>query len=391
MELKQEMARHLSDTILPFWTALRDDTRGGYTGYVGYDLKADTAAPKGCIQNSRILWFFSEAYTLLRRPEILDCAHHAYHFLERFTDRQEGGMYWMCTADGEPMDETKHTYNHAFAIYALAAYARASGSEQALKQALSLFGLIEERMVKDGTYADAFTRAFRPLENRKLGDNQTLLARGVVAEKTMNTFLHVMEAYTLLYEVSGDSRVRARLRELLELIREKVYNPDKNRLEVFFDSEMHSLIDMQSYGHDIEASWLWDLGADAVLEGSALEQVKQITTRLALGVLEHAFTDGSLLNECVEGVDDPRRIWWAQAEAMVGMANLWQKTGDPALMEKMQSLWRYIRKHIVDPRRGGEWYAAADPQGKPVGQPIAEPWKAPYHNGRMCMEMMKRL
>lgn len=385
------MARHLSDTIIPFWAALRDGKNGGYIGYVGYDLKPDAASPKGCIQNSRILWFFSEAYTLLKLPMLLDLAHQAYRYMERFADRRDGGLYWMCTADGEPMDETKHTYNHAFAIYALAAYARASGREKALKQAHALFELIETRMVRNKTYTDSFTRSFRPLSNEKLSDNPVLTAKGVVAEKTMNTLLHVMEAYTLLYAVGKNPRVRDSLTVLLELIQTKVYNPQENRLDVFFDGAMRPLIDMQSYGHDIEASWLWDLAADAVLAGGELAQVKQLTARLARGVLDRAFHGGCLLNECVEGRVDARRIWWVQAETMVGMANLWQKTAEASLMSDMHALWDYIRKAFFDPRQGGEWFAEVDPQGRPVALPVADPWKAPYHNGRMCMEMMKRL
>lgn len=391
MNLKRDMAQHLTETILPFWTGLKDTAHGGFVGFVGHDLQADADAPKGCIHNSRILWFFSEAYTLLKQPALLDCARHAYRYVDHFTDKTEGGLYWMLSADGTPMDTTKHTYNHAFAIYALAAYARAGGSKEALAQALALYTLIEERMVEGETYADAFNREFRPLSNLKLSDNETLLARGVVAEKTMNTLLHVMEAYTLLYTVSGDARVGSSLRKLLELLREKVYNPEKNRLEVFFDSELRSLIDMQSYGHDIEASWLWDLAADAVLTGDARRQVRQLTARLAKGVLERAFDGESLENEIVEGKTDARRIWWVQAETMVGLCNLWQKTGDPALTAQMEALWRYIRENLVDRRPGGEWFAAAHPQGEPRALPVVDPWKAPYHNGRMCMEMMKRL
>ena len=391
MSLKQETARHLSEVILPFWSKLRDDGNGGFIGYVGYDLLADAAAPRGCIYNSRILWFFSTAYTLLGKPEYLENARHAFNDMERFADPKEGGLYWMCAADGTPLDETKHTYNHAFAVYALAAYARASGSGQALQKARSLFSLIEGRMAADEGYLDAFDRAFRPLQNEKLSDNPVLLARGVIAEKTMNTLLHVMEAYTLLYEVGGDARVRNRLQRLLELLETKVYNPASNRLDVFFDAGMRPLIDMQSYGHDIEASWLWDLAADAVLSGGALARVKRITADLARGVLERALQGGSLLNECVEGKPDTRRIWWVQAETMVGMANLWQKTGDPALMDAMHALWRFYRQPYHRPAAGGEWLAAANPQGRPARLPVAEPWKTPYHNGRMCMEMMKRL
>ena len=391
MNLKQEMARHLSDTILPFWTGLTDTVHGGFIGYVGYNLKADAAAPKGCIHNSRILWFFSTAYTLLQDPRLLDCAHQAYRYFDRFMDKAEGGLYWMLAADGTPLDTTKHTYNHAFAIYALAAYAQASGQAEALHQAHALYTLVEERMVQGGTYADAFDRAFRPLRNDKLSDNPVLIARRVIAERTMNTHLHVLEAYTLLYTVGGDARVRQSLLGLLSTMENTLYNAAQNRLEVFLDSGMRPLLDMQSYGHDIEASWLWDLAADAVLAGGERQQVKQLTTRLAQGVLERAFDGDSLYNEIVEGTIDTRRIWWVQAETMIGLCNLWQKTGDPALMERMESLWGYMQTYLIDHRPGGEWYAAVDPQGKPVELPIVDPWKAPYHNGRMCLELIKRL
>lgn len=391
MDLKLEAERHLKSVIIPFWSELRDERHGGYVGYVGYDLKADASAPKGCIQNSRILWFFSSAYSRLRTPALLECANHAYRYLETFADKKDGGLFWMCTADGEPMDETKHTYNHAFAIYALAAYARASGKEKPLHQALKLFELVESRMTRDGQYLDAFTRAFRPLSNLKLSDSPKLMARGVVAKKTMNTVLHVLEAYTLLYEIGKDRRVLARLQYLLDFIMRYVYDRDNNRLNVFFDGAMRSLIDMQSYGHDIEASWLIDLAADAAQTDGERAQTKAVTSRLAQGVLDRAFSGGSLKNEIVEGEADARRIWWVQAETMVGMLNLWQKTGDVGLMKQISALWQYINASIVDHRQNGEWYAILDETGVPARLPVAEPWKAPYHNGRMCLEMMKRL
>ena len=391
MDLKQESAHHLTEKLIPFWTGLRDQTYGGYYGQVGFDLRVNPSAPKGCIQNSRILWFFSTAYTLLNQPELLEHARHAYRFFERFSDSREGGLYWMCAAEGEPLDDSKHTYCHAFAVYALSAYARAAGDARALERALELFELIETRMVRDGGYLEAFDRGFRPLSNEKLGGNDRLLDRGVVAEKTMNTLLHVLEAYTLLYRVSLDSRVGDRLRRLLDLMRGTVYNREKNRLDVFFDREMQPLIDMQSYGHDIEASWLIDLAAQAVYPDDQRMQTEALTTRLALGVLERAFREDSLLNECVEGEDDPQRIWWVQAETMVGMANLWQKTSDPRIFKNMRALWGYIQSHMVDPRRNAEWYAEVDEQGNPVSLPVVEPWKCPYHNGRMCMELIRRL
>lgn len=391
MDLKLEVTEHLTHKLIPFWESLLDEQNGGYFGYMDFDLHLDPQAPKGCILNSRILWFFSRAYAMLGDKQLLACAQHAYAFVDRFWDHSLGGVYWSCTFDGQPLDTMKHTYAQSFAIYALSAYAVATGDQEALSRAMALFELIETRMKDDIGYLEAFDRTFQPLDNQKLSDNPKLMARGLVAEKTMNTMLHVMEAYTSLYEASRDERVKASLRKLLLTISEKVYNHRENRLEVFFDPALHSIFNMQSYGHDIEASWLIDLAARAVFDPEERSVTALWTSRLANGVLTRAFRNGSLMNECAEGEDDPTRIWWVQAESMVGIVNLWQKTGEPCLVNLFNQQWRYIQNTMVDPRDGSEWYWCVDANGAPEHRPIVEPWKCPYHNGRMCMEMIARL
>ena len=391
MDLKREAGNHLKNKLIPFWQGLRDDIHGGYLGYMGYDLKADKSAPKGGILSSRILWFFSSAYRVTGDPSLLAHARHAYAFLDRFFDKEYGGVYWSATYDGKPLDTAKHTYAQSFAIYGLCAYALAAGEQEPLKQALELYSLIETRMADGISYLEAFDRAFRPLENAKLSDNPKLLHKGMIAEKTMNTMLHILEAYTLLLEASGDARVLSSLRALLLLIEQRVYNHIQNRLEVFFDRQLNTVFDMQSYGHDIEASWLIDLAARQVLSGADLDRVEAWTTKLAKGVIERAFSKGSLLNECAEGEDDPARIWWVQAEAMVGLCSLYQKTGDARYRGAMDELWAFITGRMVDPRGGSEWFWSLNEQGRPDTKPIVEPWKCPYHNGRMCMELMARL
>ena len=391
VNIKQEAKDHLQQVILPFWQKLRDQKQGGYYGYMGFDLQIDAKAPKGCILNSRILWFFSSAYQLLGDENLLVYAKHAYAFVDRFWDEQEGGVYWSCAYDGTPLDTMKHTYAQSFAIYGLCAYAMATDDKLALQRAITLFELIEARMTDAMGYLEAFDRTFHPLDNAKLSDNPKLLAKGVVAEKTMNTMLHVLEAYTLLYKASGDARVKHRIQVLLSMLATQVYNRKENRLEVFFDPQMRSVFDMQSYGHDIEASWLIDLAAQTVLQGEALAEVERWTTELAQGVLARSFCEGSLLNENTEGENDPLRVWWVQAETMVGTINLWQKTQDEALMDVLTQEWEYIRHMLVDPRAGSEWYWCVSEAGEPCQKPIVEPWKCPYHNGRMCMEIMTRL
>lgn len=390
MTLREEAAYHLTHKLIPFWEGMRDADNGGYYGYKDFDLHVNPHAPKGSILNSRILWFFSRAYAALGGEQLLSHARHAYAFLDRFWDHENGGVYWSCAWDGTPLDTMKHTYAQSFAIYGLTAYAAATGDREALARATALYELIETRMTDPPGYLEAFDRTFHPLDNAKLSDNPKLLARGLVAEKTMNTMLHVLEAYTLLYETGGDERVGQSLRALLKCIGDRVYNRAENRLEVFFDPELHSIFDMQSYGHDIEASWLIDLAARAALDAPERAGVEAWTTELAKGVLSRAFQDGHLLNECAEGENDPTRIWWVQAETLVGMANLWQKTGDATLVTQMRQAWTFIQTKLVDPREGAEWFWCLNEKDEPERKPFVEPWKCPYHNGRMCLELMAR-
>ena len=246
----EEIRSHLEQRLIPFWSSLRDEEYGGFYGYMDYNLRVDREAKKGAILNSRILWFFSSAAEALGREDLSGEAEHAFLFLkERCLDREFGGVFWSVNYDGTPSDTTKHTYNQAFAIYGLSAYYGMRKDPEALEIAMQLFRLIETRMRDRDGYLEAFDREFRPVDNEKLSEN------GVTAVRTMNTILHVMEAYTELYRVTRDQEVADRLYEILNIVREHIFNSEKRRQEVFFDRDYQSLIDLTSYGHDIEAAW----------------------------------------------------------------------------------------------------------------------------------------
>ena len=383
----EEIRKHLTDCIIPFWKGLRDDENGGYTGYMDYDLKKDEKAVKGCILNSRITWFFANAYMALKDESLLLEARHGYEFMQKFcVDQEKGGVYWSVNYDGTPEDTTKHTYNQAFSIYALSSYYDASKDESALTTAMELFHIIEERCMDEIGYKEAFDREFHEIENDKLSEN------GVIADKTMNTLLHVFEAYTELYRVSGDEAVKKRLMWILDTIAEKIYNPTLHRQEVFFDREMHSILDLHSYGHDIETAWLIRRGTDVLGDATYTEKMLPIILDLTGQVYRTAFDGQSLANECEKGVVDENRIWWVQAETLIGFLNGYEL--DPThteYLEAARSVWRFIREHLIDKRPGSEWFWDVDKEGKSVsGKPIVEPWKCPYHNGRMCLEVIKR-
>lgn len=377
----------LTDRLLPFWQALRDEEHGGYYGYMDFGLNVDKRAEKGCILNSRILWFFSEAAMVLKDDGVIPYARHAYDFLrERCLDRERGGVYWSVSYDGQPLDDTKHTYNQAFAIYALSAYYRLTGETEALTLAEELFDMIEARCTDAGGYLEAFTRDFRPASNEKLSEN------GVLAERTMNTLLHVFEGYAGLYQAKKLPNVAAAMGRILEIYAEKVYNPRLRRQEVFFDRDYHTLIDLTSYGHDIESSWLIDWGCGLLGDEALAEKTAAINSALADSVLKTAFDGQSLANECERGVVDAHRVWWVQAEALLGFVNEFIKHPDRTdCRDAAASLWRYIQENVVDRRPGGEWFWRLEADGTPDREkPAVEPWKCPYHNGRMCMELIRR-
>lgn len=387
MKFVQEIETHLKEVLIPFWESLHDREHGGFYGWLGYDLKLNQQAVKGVILNSRILWFFSNAYRMLGDETLLAYAKHAYRFLRDVCiDKEYGGVYWSMTYDGEVEDHTKHTYNQAFAIYALASYYDASQENEALKLAYQLFDLIEFRCRDREGYGEAYGRAFHPVSNEKLSEN------GVMASRTMNTLLHVFEAYTELYRTDRNGRVGEKLREILTQFADKVYNPRLKRQEVFFDSRWNSLLDLHSYGHDIEASWLLDRGCQILGESEWTEKIKPIVKALAEKIYARAYKDYSILNECENGVDNTDRVWWVQAEGIVGFLNAWENEPEQLYyLQAAQDIWAYIRRYLIDPRSGSEWYWRVDEKGVPIaGEPIVEPWKCPYHNGRMCMEVMAR-
>ena len=384
MDYTEEVRKELTDRIIPFWRGLRDDERGGYIGLVGFDLVRRPEAVRGCILNSRILWFFSEAYMLLEDPELLNEADHAYEMLLRMIDKEHGGVYWSVYPSGEVADGTKHTYNQAFAIYALSAYYRAGKNPDALRLAEQLFDIVQTKCFDGKGYLEAFTSDWRPESNEKLSEN------GVEAGRTMNTLLHVLEGYTGLYEASRREDVRRCLYFIIDVFEKKIYNRKKCRQEVFFDLDYNTLIDLHSFGHDIETSWLMDHTLRVLGDAAFTERIRPLLLAMTDRTYRDAFTENGFCNESENGVVNKKRIWWVQAEALLGFFNAYQLTGDEKYRSAAISQWKYIRDVICDPREGSEWFWSVDENGRPDGQPIVEPWKCPYHNGRMCMEIIKR-
>lgn len=402
-----DVRQHLENTIIPFWSNLRDDENGGFYGLMDYDQNIYKDFEKGVILHSRILWFFSNCYMVLGDTKCLQNATHAYDFIKRYCiDYTYGGVYLSVQYNGQMCDSRKYTYIIAFAIYALSSYYDASKNEEALKLAEDLYEVIETKCKDEKGYLEAFTREFTEDKNDLLSEN------GVVASRTMNTLLHVFEGYTEFYRVTKKESVRKNLEWILDEFADKVYNPEKKRLEVFFDDDMHSIIDLHSFGHDIESAWLIDRGCEVLGEEAYIEKLSVISRSLAKTIYETAYHDHSLWNECVNQELNKMRIWWVQAEAVVGFLNEFQHVKDKKYLDAAMDIWNYIGEYIVDKRPNSEWLWGVNDQGKvekeyinkkdnyrnvisedgdaPMYKPLVEPWKCPYHNGRMCLEIIRR-
>ena len=389
--MKNEVKRELLNDIIPFWNALRDDEYGGWYGLVDSSLKLEKKGVKGTILHSRILWFYSNAYIALKDPTLLDNAKHTFKFLtEKCYDREFGGVYWSVSYDGKPLEDMKHSYCQAFFMYALASYYRASGDKKALMLAYEVMELVETHHADGIAYRETLSRDLKSeLANDELSEN------GLMADKTMNTTLHLIETYTELYIADKNPKVLERLKFLLETIYSKIFDRENDKLFVFFDREMNEIGDVYSFGHDIEATWLIDRALDALGDDGFAKKFREMNARIAAKIAEIAYDkkSGSLLNERDKGVINRRRIWWVQAEAVLGFLNAYQRGyGGKEYLEMSERIWDFIKNKIIDKRPGGEWLPSLSDSGEPdPAENIVDEWKCPYHNGRLCLEVMRRL
>lgn len=380
------------DNILRWWAGNTvDHDNGGFYGRIDGRGVLHPQADKGVILNARILWTFSAAARLKGDPALHHLADRAFDYLQRhFVDAEYGGVYWMLDYKGQPVDTRKQVYAQAFALYAFAEYYRLSGAAEALRHALDLFDWIETRSrdrERQG-YFEAFARDGGPLADQRLSDKDANEA------KTMNTHLHVLEAYTTLYRASPAESIREALETLTGLFLDRFLDPQTAHLRLFFDENWSLKSDKISFGHDIETAWLLRDAAlatgDAGLIGRSEAAALHIADRTEAAGFDPA--DGGLWNEAdAHGLSDRAKEWWPQIEAAVGFLDAFDISGAPRYLDRALRCWHFIDRHLLD-RDRGEWYWGLRADGQPdLDRDKAGPWKCPYHNGRGCMELMRRL
>jgi mannobiose 2-epimerase len=387
--LAERMMRELCDDLIPFWLALYDPQHGGHYGHVDLAGTINRTAPKTAIVVARLLWFLSTVGYVFGDGRCLEQAARTKAFLlNRVYDRARGGLFWAVTHDGRPADPTKHLYAQAFGIYSLSSHAATAGDAEALGAAKELFVLLESRVRRaEGGYAEAFDAAWQPIEDRRIA------WQGGARTITANSHIHLVEAYTALVRAWPSPGPRAALADLVRFILDRFVTPDGTSLYQALDADLRPLPSAPSFGHDIEASWLLDDAGDALGDAALQQRLRRVAASLATAAASRAqLRDGGFLSSAIraDAASVPPRVWWVQAEAIVGLVNVAQQGGPPGMMTRAEALWGFIERVMID-RENGEWFEAVDGNGRPLpDRPKVGPWKEPYHQARACLEIMRR-
>ena len=417
--MKREMQDVLENNILRFWLdQMMDYEHGGFYGRMDGNGELHKDAEKGAILNARILWAFSAAFRVLKHPEYLEAATRAKDYIiEHFIDQEYGGVYWSVDCEGNPLDTKKQFYAIGFMIYGLTEYARATGDREALDYALDLYDCIEEHAFdrEHNGYIEACTREWGRIEDMRLSDLDANYP------KSQNTHLHIIEPYTNLLRCLKEaqaqescdyvsaigsvlpvgisvppqtiSEVEGALRNLVDIFTEKILNKETNHLDLFFGMDWtRGAGHLESYGHDIECSWLLHEAALVLGDQQVLNKVEPIVQAVAQASAKGLRPDGSLIHEANldTGYVDDDLHWWVQAENVVGWYNIWQHFGDEEALNRAEKCWHYIKKQLIDYEHG-EWYWSRHANGLlNTKDDKAGFWKCPYHNSRMCLEILER-
>ncbi len=388
---KQEVREVLEDNILRFWIErMQDEEHGGFYGRIDNQNILHADADKGAILNARILWTFSAAYRVLGKSEYLKIATRAKrYFIDHFIDPEYGGVYWSLDYKGQPKDTKKQFYAIGFAIYGLSEYARATNDQEALEQAINLYRCVEEHALDKeyNGYIEAMTRNWQPIDDMRLSEYDANYP------KSQNTHLHIIEPYANLYRVWPSKELEASLRNIIGIFTDRILNPETHHLDLFFEMDWkRGAGQLESYGHDIECSWLMHEAALVLGDQKVLNKVEPIVQIVAKASEKGLNADGSMIHEAnlTAGTKDDDLHWWVQAEAVVGFFNIYQHFHDEAALEKALRCWQYTKDNLID-YQNGEWYWSRHRDGSlNTVDDKAGFWKCPYHNGRMCLEIIER-
>ncbi len=389
--LLQFSKQALEDTILNFWREKAvDDIYEGFLGEISLYGKVIEKAPKGLVLNARILWTFSAAYEHTKNGRDKELAERAYNYLcSNFFDSTYGGYFWSVTFDAKPHETRKQIYALAFVMYGMSQYYNISGNTEAKERAIALYYLIEDKSFDsiDNGYFEAYNQDWSEIEDMRLS------SKDMNEKKTMNTHLHILEAYANLYTIWPDPALGKQLKNLIHLFLDKIISTDDNHLNLFFDEKWQLKSSAISYGHDIEAGWLVHEAALILGDKELIYEVELRVPMITDAALAGLHAAGGILHEGDRAGkhSDNEFEWWPQAEALVALLDTWEVTKQEKYIDQALKTAQFISDNFID-RENGEWFYRVGLDGRPItSYPKAGMWKCPYHNGRACLELIKRI
>jgi mannobiose 2-epimerase len=317
-------------------------------------------------------------------------ANEAFRYLVRyFQDTENGGFYWALDYKGEVSDCKKQIYGQAFTIYGLSEYYKASQDKEALEIAKNCFLLIQKHSFDPVNYGylEAFTKNWQEIKDNRLSE------KDLNEKKSMNTHLHVIEAYANLYSIWPNIELKKAIKNLLNNFEKHIINKSDNHLHLFFTEKWEVKSTEFSFGHDIEAAWLLLEAAEIINNEKEIIKFKEIALKISHAATAGLNQNGGLWYEYDTKTKqwNKEMHWWPQAEAMVGFYNAWQISDDEQYLTHSLNSWSFIKDHLID-HQNGEWFWGLNSDFSLMqNKDKAGFWKCPYHNSRACIEIIKRI
>ena len=385
---KKEMNEELMN-ILSYWEKFAiDEKMGGFVGQIDLSNNIIPLAPKGVVLNARILWTYAAAQNFQPNHTNLAVAQRAYDYLlNYFIDKKMGGVYWSVDYSGNPLDKKKQVYAISFVIYSLAEYFKCTNDDRVKQEAIQLYQLIIEHAYDKhyGGFIEALTEDWKPIQDFRLSN------KDANTPKSMNTLLHVLEAFTNLYKIWPVEPLYHHIQKLLLVFTKYVINPNNFHLHLFFNNNWSVIGNDISFGHDIEASWLLLEAAMVIDNEQLITQFKKLAVAMSTATIKGLDEDGGLWYEAHNNYNTfiYEKHWWPQAESMIGFFNAFQITNDTKFLELSWNSWDFVKNNLKD--KQGEWYWGIQQNGEKINKDKAGFWKCPYHNGRACIEIINRI
>jgi len=400
-----EVDAALREDVLNVWFPRSvDSEHGGFHSHFTEGWEKAPSDGKFSVFQGRMTWI--AAQIAMRRPEwkdkYLPIVHHGVEYLNGVMwDKQDGGFYWGLDDSGSvtpKFTDGKELYGIGFCIYGAAAAYQATHDPEALQLAQKGFRWADEHAHDrvNGGYYEWLTRAGKPVvPNVPSGQIAEVPLGGFpIGYKSMNTHIHLLEAFTELYRVWPDETLRVRVEELLALVRDKI-SVTPGAMNLYFTNSWQAIPDHDSYGHDVEAAYLM-LETDEVLH----QQASASTEKMAKMLVDHAlaygwdkqhggfYRDGTTFGK----PEDKLKEWWVQVEGLNALLLMHEKYGSQngAYFRAFEQQWQFIREHQIDRQNHGLYELTRD-DGTPVTKDKGRIWKGAYHDGRAFLNVSERL